>query len=68
MPTRDLFNDALPPCPLCSSGEFIPIIYTTPSDEMRTAAELGLIVLGNSQDREASPQWKCKSGSCDYRF
>lgn len=68
MPTRDLFDDALPPCPLCSSGDFIPIIYTPPSDEMRFAAELGHIVLGNAKNRETRPQWKCNSGSCDYRF
>lgn len=66
--TTSLFSDEPPPCPHCGDGGPLPIVYSSPSEEMRTAAQLGQIFLAPDPGHDQGPQWVCRNVPCAQQF
>lgn len=68
MSEHHLFDDAPDRCPVCGTGEPLPLVYGSPSAEMLTAARLGQIALGGPASSNDAAQWACRSAGCRAEF
>lgn len=66
--TAALFHDEPAECPQCGRPGPLPIVYGTPSEEMRLAARLGYLVLGEDHSPPGGGQWVCPGQTCRYEF
>lgn len=60
--------DEPPLCPDCGTPNPLPIIYGPASNEMRTAAKLGDIILSGQSDCDPARQWMCQDPHCALSF
>lgn len=68
MTTRSIFDDQPAHCPHCQGTLIVPIIYSSPSDEMRIAEKLGHLVLRQASAAAGAPEWKCLVPECNQEF
>jgi len=66
--TTSLFGDDTSQCPECGTPGSLPLLYGLPSDEMRTAAQLGQIALGINAGSDPPAQWRCQDPGCFAEF
>jgi hypothetical protein len=56
-----------PACPQCGSSKFVPVLYGSPTPEMREAVRRGRAVLADCEEWEGLPEWHCAACGCDWR-
>lgn len=63
-----LFDDETPQCPQCADPGPLPVFYGAASEEMRTAALLGHIVMLERSPGDPAPGWMCQDPHCGVMF
>lgn len=66
--TTSLFSDEPSRCPECGAPSPLPLLYGPSSEEMRAAAQLGQIALGNTPSSDPPNQWRCHDPRCGLEF
>ena len=54
------------PCPLCTKGKLVPIIYGLPTSDLARDAEFGMVSIGGCVVRGNDPELECLA--CKEKF